>query len=692
MEGSQQVIIEYASRGEIPDRIIPALRKARRIAFPDEKVRLLPGENGLGFGVEAPTETQSFANLVKWPQPQNYVAAAMKRHLDIYPEIPEKTLFLDIETHNAGKEYDMPVEEFFRLGQMGWGWHGEIMTTTCLNEVLNAMRYADLIVAHNGHIFDFSVLLGDEALDMAFAGRLLDPFVQANLVFPAPSSYKNRDGRTLVKTDTPKGTMRWLGLDNLCYQLRLPGKVGSLREIAVKYNPEGTPVADLDYGLIPVDDLDFVTYARQDIVALRHLVREILNARPMSDYDKREQVKYAINAQISRNGIRVNGTAAQARIEEIEDRRSELLTKLHAQYDFPTEGKAPWSSKKGKEAIFRILADHGITRKTRPNWPLTDTGNLSLGKDALDAITKGTNAEELGRDLGILSGQRPLARQALDYVRGDGRVHPAIHAVQRSGRNSVTEPGMTTWSARGPGAIERAYFVPTEGHKFISFDLSNADQRIIAALSGDKEYAARFEPGMDGHEINGRLMFGTKYDNDPAYYRNAAKAPGHALTYGAGAKRLAAISGLELHTMYTFIDNFYEKYPLVAEWTERVRLRGKTDNAVTNAWGREMPIDKYWDEERGWTSKAWTQAPALHGQSGTTELMADGLIKMYHYDRRLLTWVVCPIHDEILMDVPEGEVDYVYSAVRDCMEQTINGVNFPVSYGTPGDTWYEAGH
>lgn len=687
------LVIEFDCKGEIPDRAVPRLREARRLAFGDQKVRLLQGPNGLGFGVPAPTPTIPFSSVIRFPKGQHYISAAMKRHVGIFPDIPERTLFLDIETHNAGREYEMPRNEFVRLGQYAWGWDGGIVLTSDVDEILDAIEAADLVIAHNGHTFDFSVLLGDRALDLTFEGRLFDTFVHANMVFPPPSTYTNRAGRKLIDTDKPKGAMGWLGLDNLAFQLRLEGKIGSLADIAKRYNPEGTSRADLDFGLIPLDDPEFREYAEQDIVALRGVARELLNARPISEYDRREQVKAAINGQMSRNGIRLDIDAAKARVNEIETRKNELLAKLNEQYGFPIEGKMPWRTKAGKEAIFKILADHGITKQTRPNWPLTDTGNLSLSGPALKEITEGTDAEELGTDLGILAGQRPLAQQALDYVRGDGRVHPSIHAVQRSGRCSVTEPGMTTWSARGPGAVEKQYFIPTEGHKMLEFDLSNADQRIIAALSGDTAYAARFDEGVDGHEINGRLMFGAKYDTDPAYYRNLAKAPGHALTYGAGAKRLAAISGLDVETMYRFVDNFYDKYPLVAEWTAKVRAQGERYDQVTNAWGRDMIIDRYWNEERGeWSSKAWTQAPALHGQSGTTEVCYDGLIRMYHYDRRLLNWVICPIHDAILMDVPEDETEYVRKAVKECLETTINGVHFPVSSGPDGDNWFAAGH
>ena len=90
--------------------------------------------------------------------------------------------------------------------------------------------------------------------------------------------------------------------------------------------------------------------------------------------------------------------------------------------------------------------------------------------------------------------------------------------------------------------------------------------------------------------------------------------------------------------------------------------------------------------------RAYTQAPAAHGQSGTTEVLYDGLIRMAKKDSRLIQWLVCPVHDAILMDVPEEEIEYVRAVVPEYMVQTINGIEFPVSAGPAGNTWAEARH
>src|SRR5206468_7412527 len=99
---------------------------------------------------------------------------------------------------------------------------------------------------------------------------------------------------------------------------------------------------------------------------------------------------------------------------------------------------------------------------------------------------------------------------------------------------STTNPGLTVWTSRGDGAVEKAYFVPdNDDEVLLEIDYSNADARVVAALSGDRKFAERFEPGADGHLINawsawGKDVVGTdKEDPVTADYRYKAKALGH---------------------------------------------------------------------------------------------------------------------------------------------------------------------
>lgn len=671
--------VEFDTTENLTTLAKATLRQAVREVFGSAPVNFVRKKNALlHFGVTAPSATEM---AVKGDA--RAVATAIRNALPKSPKTPwdgiyapETILYLDIETHEAERMWDMPLREFFRLGQFAWGPEGDIGLTTDLDEVLDACKRANGIVAHNGHQFDFSVLFGDEALKYARAGKLFDTMLFANLAFPAPYMFKMRpkEGgkpRTVITEGKPEMVSLWLSLDNLAYQLNVDGKEGDLKALAKEFG---------GFGLIPTNDPRYEDYARGDIRMLQAITTNLISMHPVSQYDRREQLKGAIAAQMSRNGFRVNIPAAKARVAELAERKEVLLADLDARYGFPTEGKMPWRTNKGKEAILNALADYGITPETRPSWPQLKTGP-SLGGKVLLELTEDTEAEELGITLAELQGQRSLAQQALDYVHDDSRVHPSITLWQRSGRSSITKPGLTTWGERNP--IDKGYLVASEGHKLVEFDLSNADQRIVAALSGDTEYAKRFLPGVDGHEISGRLMFGNAaYDTDPKAHRTIAKSLSHAYAYGAGSKKLAATAKQPLDLAEKFVDAMKRAYPGVIAWQNRVRAEGEK-GSVRNRWGRVMQIDR---------DSAYTQAPAAFGQSGTAEIIWDGLIEMLERDERLIKWVVCMIHDALLFDFPEDQLDYAVPMVVECMEQNINGIEFPVGHGPAGDTWQDARH
>lgn len=703
--------IRFASNGSLTPVCREKMKEAVSRVFGDEPVRMVrsePGPGVVGFGIDSGIRTLGPREIEEYPTAVGFLTHAFSRLKPVVPLVPwdcdpSKILYLDIETHNAGKQFSMPAREFFRLGQYAWGPTGEVIVTTDYDEVIQAIRLAEGVIAHNGHNFDFSVLFGadsTEALQMAMDGKLFDTMVFAALACPAPDVYVNRAGVTQY-VKKPEMALKWLSLDNLCYQLGTDGKEGNLKELAARHNPKGTRVSDLDYGLIPLDDPDFLAYAVQDVKSLQELTNALLTLATPSDYDWREQLNAAIDAQNTRNGLRVDVPKAKARVEELRVRREALMADLESRYGFPTEGKMPWRTNPGKEAILKALADVGVTPETHPDWPKTKTGNISLGGEALVDLTSGTQAAELGQALAELMGQRSLAQLALDSVHPDGKAHPDISALQRSGRKSTTRPGLTVWSSHdetdehgnivNEKSIEKAYFIPNaDDELLVEMDYSNADQRIIAAYSGDTGYAQRFDEGVDGHEINGRIMFGDKvYDSNPKFYRNEAKAPGHAYTYGAGAGKLAGTTGLPYETMLRFCRGMEETYPDVAAWQKQVRTEGES-GAVLNDWGRKMVLDP---------EKAWTVAPALYGQSGTREIVVDALIRMLRFDMRIIQFLVIQVHDALVFSIPEKDVEWAVPKIKELMEcwwgpsdGTGQVIHFPVGVGQPGKTWQLASH
>lgn len=589
------------------------------------------------------------------------------------------TLTFDIETHSAELMYSMAPEEFVRLIGYAWG-DGEVTITTDLGELRDQIRQAKWIIGHNIHSFDLPAVFGTKSnipLELADAGLVYDTWTHAALVHPAPHMFINREGKNVL-ADSPEKMKRWFGLDEQAHQLGVPGKTHSLKDLAKEFG---------GFGEIPVDDERYREYLVGDVVASRAVAKALLKRGPLDDYAMREQRIEARKAVISSNGMRVDTAAAGARVEELRVRREAILEQLQRDYGFPTEGKSPWATTEGKAAIMKALEDHGITVKTRKDWPRTATGNLSLGGEALIDLTKGTGAEDIGKALAELKGQRSLAQLALDSTHPDGYVHPDITMLQRSGRWSTTKPGLTIWTSRGEGAVEKSYFLPDDDDQvLIELDYSNADARFVAAVSGDARYAERFEPGADGHMINAIAAWGEEeVAKDPKKYRQMAKPLGHGWSYGGRPNGLSRASGLSVAIAKVFCAGMDASFAALVRWQNRVRKEaGK--GYVTNEWGRKLWVEK---------GREFTQAPALIGQNGTREIVCDALLKMPPH---VLRRVKAQIHDAILFSVPRKNWEECRDYLVDIMETSFKPsrggqlIEFPVSAGPAGDNWQLASH
>lgn len=639
-----------------------------------------------------------------------------------------KYLSFDIESHNAGEQYGMTPREFFRLGQYAWD-DGPVVLTTDYDEMIDVIRSAPYVIGHNIHSFDLSVLFGTDSIEplrMAQERRVIDTLTLTHLLSPVPYSYANREGHTFYDASSPSQAMKYYSLDNLCFQFGLEGKMGNLQELAKKYNPPKTLVRELDYGLIPLDDPDFLAYAEQDVIAVRSLFKHLMHVQHRVQYDSeylwREQELAAVLAQVTRNGIQPDAELASAREEEQRKITEGTLEWLVREFGLPTEGKQPWKSNAGKEAILKAFESYGIT-PAHPEWTKTAKGAPSFSGDTMKAISQGTDAEALGEALARLQGLRSIPGLVLESITGDGRLHPDITMFQRSGRFSVTRPGITVFDR-----AHKDLLLADAGCVSVELDFSNADARVVASMSGDEEFAKRFETDedgndlYDGHNLSGEAFFGVEEyyshldDHGKPALRPVAKAATHAMGYGIGSKKLAgtltdAAKKTGLNREFTqqdaqdIIDAYHTSYPLIARWKRRVVEEGDIEGHVTNAWGRRMPIDfagathKPWESDAP-RSRSFTQSPALSGQSGTREMMADALIRLTRVGEKWARCIRSIIHDALVVDLPEDTVAEDVKVVVACMESVFDPktrvglkLNFPVGVGPlDGKNWQEGSH
>lgn len=137
-----------------------------------------------------------------------------------------------------------------------------------------------------------------------------------------------------------------------------------------------------------------------------------------------------------------------------------------------------------------------------------------------------------------------------------------------------------------------------------------------------------------------------------------------------------------------FVDRMDSAYSDVKAWQEDV-IEEARRGRVQNDWGRVMAVDK---------DRAFTQGPALMGQSGTREIICDALIRIAEDNPYVLTWLTFQIHDELIWNIPEDDLWWAVDYIQEMMETTFKPrhggqeIEFPTGVGEPADNWYGATH
>lgn len=607
---------------------------------------------------------QGYRKEIGYPNAQFYVQYALKCALGMDLHLfDDDVLIFDTETLSSEHRWNVHPRDFFRLGQYAWG-EGPVVLTEDFDEIVEAVRSASLVIGHNIHTYDLSYMLGDDALGLP----VFDTFIHATCVTPAPDRFLNSRG-VVQLSNSPGSAKAFHSLENTAFTFGIPGKLGDLKDLAKRYGGG-------DVGAIPVDNEEYRAYAHQDVVVNRELARAMFSVAKPTSYEWREQEVAAINAQISRNGFRVDRAVAEARVRELQRRKDALLVDLVMDYGFPTQGKQPWRSNAGKQAILDILGPDA------KRLPKTKKGAPSLSGDAIKSVTVGTDNEALGEALGELLGQRSLAQLALENVHDDGFVHPEITSLQRSRRFSVSNPGLSVWTAHGPGAVEKSYFVADDEDSVLyEMDFSAADARVVAAYSGDRRYLRDMtDESFDAHAQTAQWCFGAEYAKDPKEYRQRAKPVTHSIPYGAGGKRVSETVGIDLSQGYEVIKKFGQTYPSVARWMTRAREEGK-NGTLKNAWGGVLYLEP---------GREYTQSPALFGQNGTRELLVDGMIRCR--DAGLLQYLKITVHDAVVFSFPRENHRELKRKAEACFTTKFREVPFPLTSGKPAGDWYRAGH
>ena len=244
-----------------------------------------------------------------------------------------------------------------------------------------------------------------------------------------------------------------------------------------------------------------------------------------------------------------------------------------------------------------------------------------------------------------------------------GRVHTSFsQAVAVTGRLASSDPNLQNIPVRTEeGRRIREAFIAPAGCKLVSADYSQIELRIMAHLSNDAALLKAFAEGIDIHRATAAEVFGVTPDEVSHEQRRYAKTINFGLIYGMSAFGLASQLEIERSAAQTYIDRYFGRFPGVASYMERTRAEAKSRGYVETVFGRRLwlpEINSPNPMRRAGAERAAINAPM---QGTAADLIKLAMIEVARWleTEKLQSRLVLQVHDELVLEVPDGEVALV---------------------------------
>jgi DNA polymerase-1 len=299
---------------------------------------------------------------------------------------------------------------------------------------------------------------------------------------------------------------------------------------------------------------------------------------------------------------------------------------------------------------------------------------ISTAVDVLEELSETHEVPRLVLDYRQLSKLKSTYVDALPVLIDPqtGRVHTTFNQTgTTTGRLSSTNPNLQNIPIRTElGREIRAAFIAEPGYSLLSADYSQIELRLLAHFSEDPLLVEAFRKGDDIHRLTASQVFGVPPMLIDAEHRRRAKAVNFGIVYGLSAFGLSQQLGIDQREAKKFIDAYFEKYAGVRRYIDRTLEETRREQSVKTLFGRRRPIPDINSKNanmRGFAERTAVNTP-LQGTAADLIKLAMIQIDEELRSRKLKSHMLLQVHDDLLFEVPENEIELMRGLVREKME------------------------
>ena len=422
----------------------------------------------------------------------------------------------------------------------------------------------------------------------------------------------------------------------------------------------------ITFDLVPLDRArDYAAEDAEITLRLWHILKpRLAQEQCVRIYEDVERPVISVIADMELAGIKVDPTVLNKLSHEFGKKLVELEQEIYKLAGHEFNVGSP------KQMGVVLFEEMGL-----PGGSKTKTGDWSTAADVLEDL------EAQGHEIvkKILE-WRQLSKLKSTYTDtlqeqinpATGRVHTSFHMTgTNTGRLSSTDPNLQNIPIRTEeGRRIREAFVAEKGHKLLSVDYSQVELRLAAELAGVKALQQAFRDKVDIHTLTASQVFGVPLDQVTPDLRRSAKAVNFGIIYGISGWGLAKQLGVTPGEANQFITAYLKNFREIQDYMEARKQEARDLGYVKTLYGRKCMIGYINSKIQGQRLGAERQAINAPLQGTAADIMKMAMARMPKalQDANLKARMLLQVHDELIFEVPDDELDKTSEVVRRVME------------------------